>query len=281
MEQSIHDILPNHVIEKIVMDHCDIKTILKFQATSMAGNVMYIKDIKERIADGITEKVFDQLLKNITDYHTLLTDEKKMFVLMKPVIQKFATILLEYCLRNAMQSSNRDYYKVMELINNIKARTELDNKSLMQVLWALDDDTALPDNLREKRDMCFEILKEYYCSINGWWFISFDDYNMNITMSKMLGTIRIKTSDIEKVTKHDTFKIYPSVFSSNVTNVQFHFAKETIPDIARLFQSLYGRYMFVRKDTINISLDLDSIFKTKDKFINDFNQTHFNRVIKI
>lgn len=280
MERSIYDVLPNHIIERLLIGSCDIKTVLKFKATSMAGNEMYT-DIKERVADKITERVFEQLLTNITDYHALLTDGQTMFVLMKPFIQKFASILLEHCLQDAIQSSNNTYHNVLEIITDMKTRTQLNKKSLIQVLWSLENDTSLPDNLREKRDMCLEILKEYYCSITGMWSISFDSYKMNIYRSKWGGKIEIKTSDIEKVTKCDTFKIYPSVFKSNVTCVQFQFTKENIPDIVRLFQVLYGRYTFVNKDTIDVNLHVRFSNALQNDIMNDFQKTHFNSVIKI
>lgn len=280
MERSIYDVLPNHIIERCLIESCDIKTILKFKATSMAGNEMYT-DIKECFADKIKEKVFEQLLTNITDYHALLTDGQTLFVLMKPFIQKFASTLLEHCLQDAIQSSNNTYHNVLELITDMKTRTELDKKSLIQVLWSLENDTSLPDNLREKRDMCFKILKEYYCDITCTCSISFDSYKMNIYMSEWSGRICIMTSDIEKVTKCDTFKIYSSVFDNDFTFVEFQFTKESIPDIVKLFQVLYGRYIFVNKDTIDVNLDVGFYNALQKDIMNDFQKTHFNSVIKI
>jgi hypothetical protein len=257
---------------------------------STAGNTSNIQDIKEHIAHRITEKVFDQLLTNVMDYHALLTDDKKFSAVMKSVIHMFTDKLLECCLQKALNTKaryvyhgiNSEYNNVSRLIGTIKAHTQLVNLTLVQVLRALNYGTFLADNLHEKRDICFRILREYFSHSRQVWCISMKDFKMKINMSTMSCTMNIKTSDIEKITTFANVTVRPhDAQSPDVVVIDFQFTKDRIADIAKLFQSLYGKYTFVSNDTIDVHLDVGFETALQKGIMNDLQKIHFNNVIKI
>lgn len=288
VDKSIHEVLPVDIIAKLLTDHCDIKTVAKFQTTSSLSN---IPDVKESKADKLTNDILYQVFANIFEYRALLNNREKLRGMMKPVMQTFVDAALTSFMRltiyefpfHRVQPQEVD---VKIILGRIKARTGLSSRSLMQILRAFQYDTPVPDSLSTSSEQCLTILMDYLTSSSEVWKIHLDTHEMYIHFSTMIVTFVISVNDADKVREWKEWK--PETFlvrslghkRRNHAAVHFKLTLENIGHLAKIIQHLYGRYALVKKDTIEIKMKLSkNILATN--VMKDFQKTYFKSLIKI
>lgn len=285
MEKGIHELLPTDMIQKLLTDHCDIKTVAKFQTTSSASN---IPNVKEMIADRQTNIILQQVFDNIFEYHALLNNRQKLRELMKPIMQSF----VDTALASLMKLTIYDFpfhrvqpqeVAVKTILGRIKARTRLSGTSFMQILRAFQYDAPFPESLAEESEECVTILMDYLASNPEVWRVCLDTHEIYINFSTMIGTFVISMNDVDKVNEMKPKTFFVRALGHKRPNhgaVVFEITKDNIAHLADIMQKLYGRYVLVKKDTIEVKLKLSNNILSIN-VMKEFQKTNFKGVIKI
>jgi hypothetical protein len=281
MTENIHELLPSDIIKKVLTDHCDIKSVAKFQMTSSVSN---IPDVKEFMADQVTNTILQQMFDNVFEYHTLLNNRTELRGMMKPAMQTFVDTALGSLMKITTESEQRQEVEVKRILGRIKARMRLSSASLMQILRAFQYDTPVPDALSEESQSCYTMFIDYFAYSPVVWKMYLDTHEMYINVSSKIWSFVISANDIDKVNqiKPETFIVVPLKIKNrpNDAAIIFKITLENIEHFGKIIQHLYGRYALVKKDTIEVDLKLSTNILVK-KVMQEFQQTHFTSVIKI
>lgn len=291
MEKSIHEILPNQLVEKIVTQHCDMKTIYRFQATSSAGNTQFMREYPDKIRKSILQQAFN----NIKSYYTFLerisNDQTDSNVLFKEVTKTFADVLIECYLQQAnsrgtgmLVSDRLVGNHIRKICLQIKERAQINNIQLMKILRAFQRDIPVPTNLQQQSQMCYDFIKSMCFMTPTTWKMLINNHEIFVDFKHNAGCWVIPLEDVDKV----KLLMNPNVFTVQIVGdkrpndaaVYFKITEDNIADLATLIKCMRGNVVFLENNIIILKV---SIYNNSfiSKVMNEVYKLHFKSVIKI
>jgi hypothetical protein len=291
MDKNIHEVLPCQLIEKILTQHCDMKTIYRFQATSSAGNTQFIKEYPDKIRENILQQAFENTRSYFTFLQEISNDQTSNHVLFKEITKRFADVLMECFLEQAdnrgtgMQTSDmlRGNH-IRKICLQVKQSAQVNNTQLMNILRAFQRDIPIPTNLRQQSEVIYDTIKNMCFIPLTRWKILMNNHEFYVDFKANVGSWTFPLKDVDKVKqimKPDVFAL--TIFGDkrpNDASVSFKITKGNIKELARLIKNIRGNGVFLETNFIKVRLGIyDNSFISKVMF--EIYKMHFKNVIKI
>lgn len=291
MEHSIHEILPNQLVEKIVTQHCDIKTIYRFQVTSSAGNTQFMREYPDKIRKSVLQQAFDNTKSYYTFLEGISNDQTSSNVLFKKITKRFADVLMECFLQQAhsrgtgmLVSDRLVGNHIRKVCLQIKERAQINNTQLMKILRAFQRDIPVPTNLQQQSQMCYDFIKSMCFVTPTVWQMLINKQEIFVDFKHNLGCWVIPLEDVDKVKqmmKSDVFNVQlVGDKRPNVAAVHFTITEDNIADLATLIKHMQGNGVFLENNIIRLNVNIyNNTFISK--VMNQVFKLHFKSVIKI
>lgn len=283
VNKSIHEILPSQLLEMIVTQHCDMKTISRFSVTSSNGNVAFIREFPDNVRANLLQQMFDNVIAYRKAIEQVSNDDAKI------VIKTFVNVLLEYLLEVQYKNFNNledilFQNRAKRILEQIKTTvTTLNDNELMQILRAFQCDNCVPTALLQKSELCFDIMKNSFFMTRPTWHMRIQSHEFCISFEHNIGSWMISCENVEKIKT-----IKPEHFilrklgnhRPNDVAVEFEISKENIIHLATLMKSLYGKGVLLENTNVPIKLNTYNLSYIP-KVMKEFNATHFKGILKI
>jgi hypothetical protein len=283
VDKSIHEILPSQLLEMIVTQHCDIKTISRFSVTSSNGNVPFIREFPDTVRANLLQQVFDNVIAYRKAIEQVSNDDAKI------VIKRFVDVLFEYLLEVQYTKFNNledilFQNRAKRILEQIKTGvTSINDNELMQILRAFQCDKCVPTALLQKSELCFDIMKNSFFMTRPAWQMRIQSHEFCISFEHNIGSWIIPRENVEKVLavkpEHFIVRTLKKHRPDDVA-VEFEISKENIICLATLMKSLYGKGVLL--ENTNVPIKLNTFNQSHiPKVMKDFDNTHFKGVVKI
>jgi hypothetical protein len=283
VDKSIHEILPSQLLEMIVTQHCDMKTVGRFSTTSSNGNVPFIREFPDTVRANLLQQVFDNVIAYRKAIEQVTNDDAKI------VIKRFVNVVLEYLLEVQYKKFNNledilFQNRAKRILEQIKtAITSINDNELMQILRAFQCDKCVPTGLLPKSELCFDIMKHSFFMTRPTWQMCIHGHKFCISFEHNIGSWIIPRENVEKVLAVKPEHFIVRTLKKNRPDdvaVEFEISKENIIYLAALMKNVHGKGVLLGNSIVPIKLNTFNQSHIP-KVMREFDNTHFKSIVKI